>query len=167
MSNNYYQEFGEVKIDKSAMREWVKRPGKYDENGKPLYFTEQSHKREADVNEIIKKYDKTGLISNVSRFEAKFGDLTGDDFKTMQDKITGAINQFNSLPSEIRNRFNNNPGELLRFMENENNRDEAIELGLISPLMVPEKDGLGEHVKESLSVEDLKKLEDPENKGKE
>lgn len=138
------------------MRVFCQRPGNHDEDGNPIYFTEQSHKINCDVNAIIKKYDKTGLISHISRFEAQFGDLSGNDFKTMTDKIINANNQFNNLPSEIRNRFQNNPEELLRFMENPLNRDEAIDLGLINRKWTPDTDGLGEHVKEGQNVEQPK-----------
>lgn len=131
----------------SAMRAFCSRPGRSDNEGKPLYFTEQGHKRECDVNLIIKKYDKTGLISHVNKFEANFGDLTGMDFKEANDLVINANNQFNNLPSHIRKRFNNSPEEFLRFFESDTNREEAIKLGLIPPDIAAELDGLGEHVK--------------------
>lgn len=129
------------------MRIFCQRPGKRDENGNIQYFTEQAHKDTCDVNKIIQKYDKTGLISHVSKIEAQFGDMTGADFKAMQDKVANATSMFNELPSEIRNRFKNNPYGLLKFMENPDNRAEAIKLGIINPDWTPETDGLGEHVK--------------------
>jgi hypothetical protein len=138
---------------KKQMRNWCKRPGKTNKDGTPMYTTEQHHKKECDINEIIRKYDKTGLIMHVSKFEAKFGDMTANDFKTMQDKITNAVNMFEDLPSHIRSRFDNHPAELLRFMEDPNNRQEAIELGIISGDWTAETDGLGEHVQEGQNVD--------------
>lgn len=129
------------------MRELSQRPGNMDEEGNPVYFTEQAHKEQCDVNKIIRKYDRNGLISHVSRFEAQFGDVSGLEFKAMQDKVLHAKEEFNKLPSKIRNRFQNSPQKLLQFMDDANNRDEAIELGLINPQWTPESDGLGEHVK--------------------
>lgn len=136
------------------MRLMCQRPGKKDAEGKPVYFTEQGHKRECDVNEIIKKYDKQGLISHISEIEAKFGDVTGADFKLMNDKVANAMSMFEKLPAAIRKRFRNSPGLLLEFMENENNREEAIKLGLINKHWTPESDGLGEHVKLGENVHD-------------
>jgi phage internal scaffolding protein len=128
------------------MRIFCQRPGRQDKDGNPIYFTEQAHKNQCDVNHIIQKYDKTGLINHISRIEAKFGDLTGDDYKTMADRVINAQNMFNDLPAEIRKRFENSPENLLRFMDDPNNRNEAIQLGLIHENWTPDSDGLGEHI---------------------
>lgn len=135
-------------LSKEQMREFSARPGRTFEDGSIMYTTEQAHKATCDVNNIIRKYDKTGLILHVSRFEAQYGDMTGLDFKTAQDLVLNAQASFDELPSNIRKYFNNSPMELLTFMEDPNNREKAIELGLINPLWTPESDGLGEHVKE-------------------
>lgn len=158
MSRALALKFGNKKLTKKEMRDWCKRPGKMDEDGNPIYFTEQHHKKECDVNEIIRKYDKTGLISHVSRFEGQFGDLTQMDFKEAQDLIINSKRMFDELPSKIRKRFDNDPGELLKFMENPDNRQEAIELGIIQKEWTEETDGLGEHVKVG---ENVKKEEVP------
>lgn len=144
------------KIEKGEMidmRVWCQRPGRKDKSGNNIYTTEQAHKDICDVNKIIRKYDKDGVITHVSRFEGKFGDLTGSDFKEMQDKVLEAKRMFGELPSEIRNRFQNSPYLLLEFMEDQDNRKEAEELGLINVRWTEETDGLGEHVKEGENVE--------------
>lgn len=159
MSDEFWKKYKKNQATKEQMRKWCQRPGLTTKDGKPMYTTQQNHKKECDVNEIIKKYDKQGLIIHVSKIEAKYGDLTGNDFKEMQDKVTNAISMFNELPSKIRNRFDNHPAELLRFMENPENRKEAERLGLIDPRWTEETDGLGEHVKEG---ENVNKPEQPE-----
>lgn len=148
MSKNYCIETDSNSERKTTeqMRLFCQRPGKMDENGKPIYFTEQAHKKICDVNNIIKKYDKTGVIQHVTKFEAKFGDVTGIEFRAMHDKIISAQQSFDSLPSSIRKRFGNDAGRLIAFMDNPDNREEAIKLGLISSDTPPEIDGLGEHV---------------------
>lgn len=130
------------------MREYCKRPGTVDDQGNIVYFTEQHHKKECDVNFIIAKYDKEGIIKHVSRFEAKFGDMTGVDFKEMQDTVAKAKTSFNNLPANLRKRFGNSPEGLLSFMENPANRQEAIKLGIIRSDWTEATDGIGEHVKE-------------------
>lgn len=139
-------------VTTAEMRSFVQRPGMVDDEGKILYRTEQNHKKECDINLIIKKYDKTGLISHISKFEGEFGDLRGVDYKTALDQVTRAGSLFNQLPSNIRNRFSNNPEKLLSFMENPANRDEAIKLGLINKHWTEDTDGLGEHVPEGGNV---------------
>lgn len=141
-----------IQTTSPEMRLWCQRPGKIDEEGNIEYTTEQHHKKECDVNQIIRKYDKTGLILHVSKFEAKYGNLTGLDFQNMMNTITHAQSMFQQLPSEIRNRFKNDPGALIQFMENPDNRDEAIKLGLINANWTPETDGLGEHVNEGGNI---------------
>lgn len=134
------------------MRELCQRPGRHDEHGNIIYFTEQAHKDACDVNKIIRKYDKTGLISHISKIEGQFGDVSGEDFKSMQDTIVRAQQMFDQLPSEIRVKFQNSPQTLLAFMDDPNNRQEAIDLGLIRADWTEATDGLGEHVKEGENI---------------
>lgn len=138
----------ELPITDPEMRDFCKRPGKTNPDGSPCYFTQQSHKSECDINKIIARYDTQGVLTHVSKFEAKFGDMTGLDFKYMADKVANAKTMFALLPSDIRTVFENDPGKLLEFMEDPNNRDKAIELGLIDESTPIDLDGLGEHVQE-------------------
>jgi len=163
MSKQYVETIGKASAPTTSaeMRIHSSRPGKQDEEGNPIYFTEQHHKKECDVNLIIKKYDKTGLISHVSKFEGKFGDMTGIEFQTMQNKVANAKSMFNELPAEIRKEFNNNPKNLLEFMENPANRPKAIELGLIDSQWTEETDGLGEHVKEGENIKPPERVDTP------
>ncbi len=156
MGKQYREAMGDYGISATypEMRELCKRPGKTNEDGSIQYFTEQAHKNECNVNLIIKKYDKTGLIEHVSKFEGTFGDQTGLEFKQAQDMITGAIRLFQMLPADIKKRFKQSPEHLLRFMEDENNRDEAIKLGLIKATWTPDTDGLGEYVPVGTNVDD-------------
>lgn len=140
-----------------TVKEWCKRPGRFDEDG-IIYTTEQSHKEMCDINNIIAKYNRTGLITHVSKIEGYMGDMTGNDFHEMQNKIAKAVSMFNDLPSEIRKRFKNNPENLLQFMEDPNNREEGIELGLINKRWTKETDGFGEHVKEGENIEEPEKV---------
>lgn len=148
---NYVNE-EEDSITSYEMREHCQRPGKIDKDGNVEYFTEQSHKSECDVNKIIRKYDKNGLINHVSKIEAQFGDVSGIEFKSAQDKVIAAKAMFNELPSDIRKRFENNPASLLTFMDDADNRQEAIELGIINPDWTEATDGMGEHVKAGENV---------------
>lgn len=136
------------------MREFCKRPGKMDADGFPIYYVEQSQRDQCDINKIIRKYDKTGLITHVRNVEARYGDVTGLEFKTAMDRVIEMQQLFDQMPSHIRKRFSNDPALYLEFMENPENRDEAIKLGLILPETPADKDGLGEHVTEPETVTD-------------
>ena len=134
------------KVTSAKMRKYCQRPGSTLKNGRPAYFTEQNMTKECDVNEIIKKYDKQGLITHLNRIEAQFGDMTGMDYKESLDLVIKVKAEFDQLPSEIRKEFSNDPAKYLEFMENPENRDRAIELGLIDQAWSEDMDGIGEHV---------------------
>lgn len=130
MSQKFAAEFGKKKYTREDVRKFVQKSFPYGEDGRPIYVTEQAHLKECDVNEIIKKYDATGLITHVNNFEALYADVSSIDFDrslTLQKEI-GA--KFAELPSNIRKRFDNSPSEYLRFLENPANLQESIDLGL-------------------------------------
>lgn len=145
MSLAYAEELKKKK--KVDMRKWCQRPGTRDKDGNYITMTEQNLKDQCDINKIIAQYDRTGVIQHVNRIEARFGDVTGLDFRKAQDIYLNSQAMFEELPAEIKKRFHQNAGEFLEFMEDEKNREEAIELGLIRGDTPKEKDGLGEHVK--------------------
>lgn len=92
--------------------------------------TKQSFKAECDINQIMSRYLKTGVLEHVRDNAARFLDVTGADFQDAQLLVAEANSMFHSLPSAIRTRFENSPAEFLKFMENPANAQEAIELGL-------------------------------------
>lgn len=104
-------------------------------------LTQQHFAEEADVNNIMRRYAQTGYIVdplNPGTAKPMFGDFSVDfDYQEAQNMLISANNQFMALPADLRKRFGNNPGELLAFLADSNNKDEAIRLGLIDPPEVP------------------------------
>jgi phage internal scaffolding protein len=105
-------------------------------------MTQQHFKDECDINSIMSKYEKTGLLVDplqVRRGYPNFGDFDDlPDYQTSQNMLIEANDMFMNLPSSIRKRFHNDPGELLAFVSDEKNRDEAVKLGLVpKPEPVP------------------------------
>lgn len=97
-------------------------------------LTQQHFAREADVHNIIKAYDRTGLIANVNRGVAQYGDFSEvNEYRESLDFINRAKNNFEALPSQIREKFRNNPGEFFEFANNPENAEEMIKLGLAQP----------------------------------
>lgn len=94
--------------------------------------TQQQFKEQCDVNNIIKKYQQTGQLLHVARSQGVYTDLTnvGDYLESMV-KITKAREAFDLLPSDVRKKFQNDPSELLSFLDKKENLEEAIKLGLI------------------------------------
>lgn len=92
-------------------------------------ITEQHHKDRVDINNIINGF--SGIPVGNSR-EPMYGDFTevGDFFET-QLKIKQAEETFMSLDPQIRKRFANEPGNLIQFLQDPENRAEAEKLGLV------------------------------------
>ena len=90
----------------------------------------QSMKQEADINYIVRKYQKTGVIEHLKKYEGEYGQFDAIDFHEAMNVVAEANSMFETVPSEIRARFDNDPGKFLDFVTDEKNRDEMVELGL-------------------------------------
>lgn len=94
-------------------------------------LTQQSFVEESDINYIAERYGLTGELPQVLQLP-KYGDFTEVfDFQSANNAVIEANRQFLTLPAKMRSRFDNDPQKLLSFLEDVNNRDEAIYLGLI------------------------------------
>lgn len=104
--------------------------------------TQQAPKDDCDVNKILKKYEKTGMVLHQNHSQGSYGDFTNyGDFRSGLEIITNAQNAFDALPSKIRKKFGNNPALLLEFIQDPSNIDEAIKLGLAKkPVPAPIND---------------------------
>ena len=58
-----------------------------------------------------------------------FSDVS--DFTEMQNRVADAISGFEKLPSETRAFFEHKPENLVEFMNNPDNAQDAIDMGLI------------------------------------
>lgn len=109
-----------------------------DEEGNHDGMTEQHHKHICDINNIIRTYDKTGLIQHVSASVARYGDFTEvNEYQEALNTVIRAQNAFDELPSHVRKRFDNDPGEFFEFATNPDNHDEMVELGLAERMQEP------------------------------
>jgi len=105
--------------------------------GKSL--AKQSFKEECDINTIVRMFGVTGKVP-VTAIEPSYGDFSGvNDYHSAMNKIKEAEASFMALPAKLRQKFDHDPNALLNFLENEQNRDEAIQLGLIDgePVAAP------------------------------
>lgn len=93
--------------------------------------TKQSMRDECDINLIMAKYQKTGAIAHVNSHGAKYDFATSQDFSEAMRTVTVAQDMFDHLPSSIRNRFANDPGQFLDFVQDADNREEAVKLGIL------------------------------------
>ena len=103
-----------------------------DENGEQAQgLTEQCHKNMCGIENIIKQYDKTGLITHVNNAVANYGDFTEvNEYQDSLNLVMEAQEAFADLPSTIRKKFDYDPGAFFEFATNPENKDELISLGL-------------------------------------
>ena len=96
-------------------------------------MTVQYEKDSCDINRIIDKYQQTGVLSHVNSRIPLEGDFTEvSDFRSCLEILERAQDSFDDLPADVRNRFANDPAKFLDFVYDESNRDEAVNLGLIT-----------------------------------
>lgn len=112
----------------------------YDGERKPVRLaftgpgrTKQSFRDECDINNIMGKFQRTGLLEAVNKNQPRYGDVPAMDFRQAVENIRLADEMFSEMPSNVRKRFENDPGAFLAFIQNADNYDEAVELGLIVP----------------------------------
>lgn len=105
------------------------------DNPRSVSRTQQHFKKDTNINSIMKKYKKSGLLVDPSikpTAMPQFGDFTKvEDFHSLQNRLCEIQSYFNSLPVEIRTKFKNDPHQLMAFMNDEANHEEALRLGLI------------------------------------
>lgn len=96
-------------------------------------LTKQSFAKECDINNVIKNWTRGGVATHVNTREAFYGDFTSSvDYHYALNSCIQAEESFMTLPAELRARFNNDPSELLSFLDDSKNEAEAIELGLVT-----------------------------------
>lgn len=96
--------------------------------------TKQSMKKETDINFIVDKYQKTGTLEHLKNYEGTYGEFVEIDFHQAMNTITKANEMFETLPSNIRAKFENDPGAFLEFATTKENHLAMVELGLAYPL---------------------------------
>lgn len=102
--------------------------------------TRQEFKDECNINVIMKKYEKTGVISHTSNRQPRYVDF-GDgvpDFHTAMNMMVEAEAAFMTLPAAVRKRFENDPASFVEYASDEKNIAQLREWGLAAPEKAPD-----------------------------
>lgn len=95
-------------------------------------LTKQSFKDECDINVLMKRYEKSGLMNHVLRYEGRYEDLPDQmDYQEALRIADAGREAFESLTGAIRARFNNDPAAFLAFVDDPRNVDEMRQMGLL------------------------------------
>ena len=96
--------------------------------------TKQSFKDECDVNKIIARFEKTGMIEAINKKQPFYGDVSSlVDYHEALNVVAEAQGLFNAMSAEVRERFSNDPEKMIAFLNDKKNDKEAIEMGLVTP----------------------------------
>jgi len=94
--------------------------------------TDPSWAKDLEAQNVINKYMKTGVWTGTPKGSYDpDGRLMNVDLSSALSVVREATDVFNALPSDLRARFGNSPEAYLSFIQDKNNMDEAIKLGLL------------------------------------
>lgn len=94
-------------------------------------ITKQSFKDMCDVNKIVARWNKTGVLDNVNVREGVYGDFSNIvDYTESVRRVERAMEDFMSLPADLRSYFDNDPGNLIDGIGDPERAQELRDLGL-------------------------------------
>tara|TARA_B100000965_G_C19582630_1_gene754311 strand:+ start:1988 stop:2446 length:459 start_codon:yes stop_codon:yes gene_type:complete len=97
-------------------------------------MTQEQFAEESEINNIIRSHDRNGVIEHINRGNAIYADFSGiTDFSDALEQIREAQQEFQNIPSEIREKFQNDAGQFFKFASNPDNLDEMRQMGLANP----------------------------------
>lgn len=114
--------------------------------------TVQSDTHLVDLNRIMEKYRRTGLVEALDETEAKFMDCTAfQDYADVMRTAKEAEMEFMKLPSKVREIFHHDVAEWLDTAHDEKKREALVAAGAIK--RDPEIDTPGDGAPEEDPVE--------------
>lgn len=98
-------------------------------------MTRQEFADECDINILLDRYEKTGVLNHYSRREPLYVDLTEgpQDLAGALEVLNRATEAFMTLPAKIRREFDQDPVQFVQFCEDRSNLDKLREWGLAPP----------------------------------
>lgn len=106
-----------------------------------LYFpetegrTREEFAEDCDINVIMARYEKTGVISHNSPREPRYVDFTEipDNLQEALTMLDDAKASFMELPASVRREFDNDPMQFVEYASDPSNLDQMREWGLAPP----------------------------------
>lgn len=95
-------------------------------------MTKQSFKDECDINKIVDRYQRTGIIDHQERRQPRFEDcIDAKDYHNAMIAVLDAQDAFADLPAAVRKRFGNDPAALLAALEDPDQVEDLTKLGIL------------------------------------
>lgn len=132
MSKAFRDAVEKLKVKPADVMDFAKRFGDVDcsDDLAKGNFANQSDAAEVNINNIIKRAEKTGYLPEF-RGQPFYGDVS--EFNGLADafqKVQESKDLFMTVPANVRERFENDPIKYVEFLADPANLDEAVKLGL-------------------------------------
>lgn len=101
-------------------------------------LTVQEQAESTDINRILRRFQKTGLIEHVNKHQAQYGDFTGVDYQTALNQVREVENTFMQLPANVRAEFNHDPQEWLEHIATPENVEDMKDGVIDNPVNIEE-----------------------------
>ncbi len=99
-------------------------------------MTDQSQYKDTDINNIVKRYQVTGLLDSpgaVDYTTLQYGDATLlPDYQTALDLVNSVQEEFATLPSDIREKFGHDPMQLVEALGDPSKKTMLQDIGLLA-----------------------------------
>lgn len=106
-------------------------------------MTHQCFKEHCDINYILSRNPDINQVQHVNNAIPYYGDYSSvDEYRDSLDKIADLQEHFDSLPSKVRSRFDNDPEGFLEFVLDPKNKDEMLKMGLVEDKSVESSQNL-------------------------
>ena len=97
-------------------------------------MTQQHFADETEINNILRSHDRNGIIEHIHKGNAIYADFSNiTDLSDALHQIKEAQEEFLNVPSEIREKFQNDAGKFFKFASDPQNIDELRKMGLANP----------------------------------
>lgn len=101
-------------------------------------LTVQSDAKDADINTIMARYQKTGQLPALGRLPS-YGDFdVVNDFRSALELVRQGEAEFMRLPAAVRADFGNDPAAFSEFASNPANHEELLDMGILAPEVADE-----------------------------
>lgn len=84
-------------------------------------FTIQEQYQQTEINTILDRYQRTGIIDHVQKHEPQYGEFAAYDFHANQNMIVKITESFNDLPAKTRSEFDHDPAKFVEFLADQHN----------------------------------------------
>lgn len=76
--------------------------------------TKQSFAQECDINHIVARFEKTGVVTHLNRVQGTYADVSEmGSYREALDIVRAVQNDFSKLPSAVREQFGNDPASFI------------------------------------------------------